>query len=38
MSENQSGKYHEDNKKRLQGKAHERYQSLFKEGKKAIWS
>ena len=31
MSKNSSAKYYQDNKERLQKKAHERYQSLPKE-------
>ena len=32
-----SAKYYQDNKERLQKKAHERYQSLFKEEKQNKW-
>ena len=41
MSNNSSAKYYQDNKKRLQRKAHEKYKSLFKEEKEIkeiIWS
>ena len=33
MSKNLSAKYHQENKKRLRKKGHERYQTLFKEEK-----
>ena len=33
MSKNVSAKYYQENKKRLQKKAHERYQNLSKEKK-----
>ena len=33
MSENVPAKYYQENKERLQKKAHERYQNLSKEGK-----
>ena len=33
MSKNLSGKYYQENKERLQKKAHERYQNLSKEEK-----
>ena len=37
MFKNSSAKYHQDNKERLQRRAHERYESLSKGKKATMW-